>query len=111
MFQKAFFLKAIKSMDYVKVGKKGSLLCQKYIWDYLPFKSIPTQRHLLTPLGNKPFENTVGKGEIACYEQFLLFPVFSTHLNTFLPFLSNLKLSSANSFSLEESKICRLVMG
>ena len=26
---------------------------------------IPTQRHLLTPLGNKPFENTVGKGEIA----------------------------------------------
>ena len=25
-------------------------------------------------LGNKPFENTVGKGEIACNEQFLLFP-------------------------------------
>ena len=34
----------------------------------------PTQRHLLTPLGNKPFENTVGKGEIARNEQFLLFP-------------------------------------
>ena len=28
----------------------------------------------LTPLGNKPFENTVGKGEIARNEQFLLFP-------------------------------------
>ena len=27
-----------------------------------------------TPLGNKPFENTVGKGEIARYKQFLLFP-------------------------------------
>ena len=26
------------------------------------------------PLGNKPFENTVGKGEIAPNEQFLLFP-------------------------------------
>ena len=26
------------------------------------------------PLGNKPFENTVGKGEIARNEQFLLFP-------------------------------------
>ena len=25
----------------------------------------------------KSFENTVGKGEIACNEQFLLFPVFS----------------------------------
>ena len=37
--------------------------------------------------------------------------VFSIHLDNFLPFLSNLKLLSANSFSLEESKICRLVMG
>ena len=73
-----------------------------------------THSHTMTPfeaLGNKPFENTVGKGEIARNEQFLLFPVFSTHLDNFRPFLSNLKLSSANSFSLEESKICRLVMG
>ena len=37
--------------------------------------------------------------------------MFSTHLDNFLPFSSNLKLSSANSFSLEESKICLLVMG
>ena len=35
------------------------------------------------------FENTVGEGEIACNENFL-------------PFLSDLILSSANSFSLEE---------
>ena len=34
--------------------------------------------------------------------------VFSTHLENFLPFSSNLKLLSANTFSLEESKICRL---
>ena len=27
-------------------------------------------------LGNKPFENTVGKGEIARNEQFLLFPQY-----------------------------------
>ena len=60
------------------------------------------------PPGNKPFENTVGKGEIAISP----FPtVFSSSLDNFLPFPSNLKLSSANSFSLEESKICRLVMG
>ena len=32
------------------------------------------QNDLLTPLGNKHFENTVGKGEIARNEQFLLFP-------------------------------------
>ena len=37
--------------------------------------------------------------------------MFSTRLDNFLPFPSNLKLSSANSLSLEESKICRLVMG
>ena len=34
--------------------------------------------------------------------------VFSTHLHDFLPFSPNLKLLSANSFSLEESKICHL---
>ena len=28
----------------------------------------------------KRVENTVGKGEIACYEQFLLFPVFSKNV-------------------------------
>ena len=32
----------------------------------------------------------------------------STSFENFLPFLSNLKLLSANSFSLEESKICCL---
>ena len=50
----------------------------------------------------KSFENTVGKGEIA---------VNSTHLENFLPFLSNLKSSSAHSLSLDESKICRLGKG
>ena len=60
------------------------------------------------PLGNKPFENAVEKGERAISP----FPtVFSTRFDNLLPFSSNLKLSSANSFSLEESKICRLVMG
>ena len=37
--------------------------------------------------------------------------MFSTRLDNLLPFSSNLKLSSANSFSLEESKIFCLVMG
>ena len=32
--------------------------------------------------------------------------MFLTHLENFLPFSSNLKLSSVNSFSLEASKIC-----
>ena len=37
--------------------------------------------------------------------------VFSTNLKNFLSFSSNLKLSSADSFSLEWSKICRLGKG
>ena len=54
------------------------------------------------------FENTVGKEEIPSNKQFLLSPLFSTRSKSFLPFSTNLKLSSANSFNLEESKMCRL---
>ena len=53
-------------------------------------------------LQDKSFENTVGKGENARI-------VFSTCSKNFLPFSSNLKLLSTNSFNLEESKVCRLV--
>ena len=35
---------------------------------------FPKQALVFTCLLNKSFENTVGKGEIACNEQFLLFP-------------------------------------
>ena len=50
-----------------------------------------------------------GKEEIARQEQFLLFPQrFVIVLENFLPFSSNLKLSSANPFSLVASEICRL---
>ena len=54
---------------------------------------------------------TLVKGEITRNEQFLPFLHFFSNpffFGNFLPFLSNSKLSSANSFSLEESKICRL---
>ena len=62
--------------------------------------------------GKQAVENTVRKGEIARNEQFVLFPqCFSTRLDNLLPFSSNLKSSSAKSFSLEESKICHLAMG
>jgi hypothetical protein len=55
------------------------------------------------------FENTVEKEEIAHKEQLLLFPhVFLFFLESSMPFSSNLKLSCANSLSLEEPKICPL---
>ena len=72
--------------------------------------------NFVNPFPNKPwflrvcstslFENTKGKGQIAHNEQFILFPrFFSALLENFLPYSSNMKFSSANSFSFEESKI------
>ena len=52
------------------------------------------------------------KGEIACHKQFLLFPhCFLPAWRIVLPFSTYLKLSSANSFNLEESEIGRLGKG
>ena len=59
----------------------------------------------------KIFENTVGKGEIARNEQFLLFPPVFPTLENFLPFSSNSKLSSAISLSSEDSIIYCLGKG
>ena len=101
------------------------------IWNSLKLcrvvKSQPFPKQVLVfmCLLYKSFGKTVGKGEITCNEQFLLFPlcllpflrtfiklvispfstVFSTLLENFLPFSSNLELSSANSFTLEKSRI------
>ena len=59
--------------------------------------TLPRQALVCTCLQYKSFENNVGKEEIARNEQFLLFPqCFLTHSERFLPFSSNLKLSSAN---------------
>ena len=75
----------------------------------------------INPFPNKPWFShvcsrgllkTLGKGEIARNEQFLLFPqCFLTVMENFLPFSSNSKLLSANSFNLEESKISHLGKG
>ena len=55
------------------------------------------------------FEHIVLKKEIARNEQLLLHPqCFLPVRKNFVPFSSNSKLSSANSFGLEASKICRL---
>ena len=65
-FEKAFFPGASKGV---------------IVWEWVNMQSafhytIPTKWHFLMPLGNKPFENTVGKAEIAGNECFL--PVWIT---------------------------------
>ena len=93
----------------IMIYQYSLLMIEGFLRHFSPF---PKQALVYTCLQYKSFENTVGKGEIARKEQFLLFPlVFSTRLKNFLPFSSNLKLSSANSFSSKESKICRLGKG
>ena len=67
--------------------------------------------HLTLYQTSPVFENTVGK-EIAGKEQFLHFPqCFLRVWKTFCHFHQKLKLSFANSLSLEESIICRLGKG
>ena len=71
--------------------------------------------HTMIPFdapGKQAFWKHSGKRRNCWWRAISPFPkVFSTRLDNFLPFSSNLKLSSAKSLSLEESKICRLVMG
>ena len=74
-------------------------------------KPFPEQALDFMYLHHKSFDNAVGKGEIAHNEQFLLFPqCFLPVLRAFCH-LDQIKLSSAISFSLEESKICCLGKG
>ena len=80
---------------YCNVWYEGILLIS--LWS----NTLPSWP-LVTCLQYKSFENTVEKGEIAHNE------VFSNLLEIFPAFSSNLKLLSANSFSLDDSKICRL---
>ena len=48
-----------------------------YIWSGQRLTGFPKQALVFTCLQYKSFEITVGKGEIACNEQFLLFPQHS----------------------------------
>ena len=73
---------------------------------------FPKQALVFTCQEYKSFENTVGKAEIARKPAISPFPtVFSTLLENLLPSSSKLRLLSANSFSLEKSKICCLGKG
>ena len=74
--------------------------------------TLSQQALVFTSLQYKSFENTVGKGEIAHTEQFLLFPqCFPPVPRACRHFHQIRNCTSANSFSLEESRICHLGKG
>ena len=87
-----------------------------------PLPTMFLKASYLNPFSNKPrflrvcstslLKTKLGKGEIAHEEQFLLFPtVFFYPFGELSAISSNLKFSTATSFSLEESKICCLGNG
>ena len=82
---------------------KGRKNCGKRRKSWLPAYSFrtrfqePSFSGFLTYSHTTPFD-APGKQAISPFPT-----VFSTHSDNFLPFSSNLKLSSANFFSLEES--------
>ena len=103
-------------------------IIRNYHVSVLQYKGIQTLKivffffFFLNPFPNKPWFLRVcstshlkkqrEKEKLPRDEQFLLFPQCFLHIwRNFLPFSSNLKLSSVYSFSLEESKICRLGKG
>ena len=82
---------------------------------------VLSQGERLNPFPNKPWFLCVcstsllktlrEKEKLLDMSDFSFFPVFSACFENLLPFSSNLKLLSANSCSLEESKICCLEKG
>ena len=83
MFSKDFFIKVVKSL-YCVIGirpvKKNQLpkpITRRQILDSSKLKEFPDNNFKFDQNGkklSKRVENTVGNGEIARYEQFLLFP-------------------------------------
>ena len=74
MFSKNFFFRLLKSRDCVI---KSSPFPKRQILDSSKLKEFADNNLKFDEKGRKFFklvENTVGKGEIARYEQFLLFP-------------------------------------
>ena len=110
----AKFMRAHKCYDLIPTSAKlvifdTQLNVSTCVYFYCEYQSprhayaFPKQALVFTRLQYKSFENTVGEGEMAFYEQFLFPQCFLPIWQTFLPFSSNLKLSSANPFNLEGS--------
>ena len=88
----------VLTLDYSKILSFGNELTLS-----LEYKSTDKS------LQYKSFEYTAGKEEIACNEQFLLFPqCFLPNSTTVCHF--HHKMSSADSFNYKESKICHLTL-
>ena len=106
---------------WTEQNRNSTLICSKEVYSQKEvLLTLSIQAPVFTCLQHMPFENTIGKGAIASNKQFLLFALFFFFFffflsfflfENFLLFSSNLKLSFANSFSLEKSKILSVGKG
>ena len=95
-------------------GKNEKMLVTSFFsFSHSVFYPIKERNYHFNPFPHKPWFLRVCRSTLLkTLWEFLFFPmVFSSHLENFLPFSSNLKLTSANSFNLEGSKICCLGKG
>ena len=104
LYSPAFVYKSSRvtfSICHVKMVLIWTSLQYFIVWERVnPFPSKPR----FYPVLSTSLLKTLGEKEKLLEQAISSFPtVFSTDLENFLPFSSNLKLSSANSFSLEES--------
>ena len=63
----------LETIDYLGFSSLPAL-SSLYACIFFNIYSFPKQALVLTCLPYKPFKNTEGKGEIACFKQFLFFP-------------------------------------
>ena len=77
----------------------------------MAFNPFPNKPWFLRVCSTGLLKTLWEKEKLLVKSNFSFFPVFSTLYENVLSVSSNLKLSSANSFNLEESKICRLGKG
>ena len=75
------------------------------------FNSFPNKPWILLVSHTSLLKTLWKKEKLLITSNFSFSTLFSTCLEKFLPSSSNLKLSSENSFNLEESKICCLRKG
>ena len=127
MFSKGLFPRGVKRCHSVEMGQEKrkkirtvrgftsfsyniSIRVVKIGMVWKTIYSFPNKPWFFTYLQymSRLLKTLLGKEEIARNEQFILFPQCFQSFGELSAITSNLKLSSANSFSLEEFKICRL---
>ena len=93
---------------YLSPILKDTIVKTKSNFSIIPF---PNKPWFLRVCSTSLFKTLLQKEKLPATSNFSLSYSVSTCFDSLLPFSSSLKLSSANSFSLERSKICRLGKG